>query len=97
MIIVWRGWNFLSDIIIGAVTVATLLGALWLTETLQLPDWTKALSIALSMIVAGVVNWIAGHYLNNERESRFVPDTKNGRLSGNSEMRSDLFFIKMKY
>ncbi len=97
MIIVWRGWGFLSVIIIGAVTVATLLGTLWVTETLQLPDWTKALDIAISPVMAGVVNWIAGRYLNKASKSRFVPDDKTGRSSGDSAVRHDLFFIKMEY
>ncbi len=97
MIIVWRGWGGLSVIIIGAVTVATLLGTLWVTETLQLPDWTKALDIALSLIVAGIVNCIAGRALNKETGSQFVSDDKTGRSCGNSATRHDLFFIKMEY
>lgn len=97
MIIVWRGWGFLSIFIIGAVTVATLLGALWVTETFQLPDWTKALDIALSLTIAGVVNWIAGRYLNKASKSRFVPDDTTGRSSGESVSRHDLFFIRMEY
>ncbi|MBA8845741.1 MULTISPECIES: hypothetical protein [Brucella/Ochrobactrum group] len=97
MIIVWRGWGFLSIFIIGAVTVTTLLGTLWVTETLQLPDWTKALDFALSLTMAGVVNWIAGRYLNKASKSRFVPNGNTSRSSGDSAVGHDLFFIKMEY
>lgn len=97
MVIVWRGWGLLSVFIIGAVTVATLLGTLWVTETLQLPDWRKALDIAFSLVMAGVVNWIAGRYLNRASKSRFVPDDKTSRSSGDSAVRHDLFFIRMEY
>lgn len=77
MIVVWRGRGFLSVIIIGAV-VATLLGTLWVTETLRLPDSTKALDIALFLVVADAVNWIAGRYLNKASKPRFIRDDKTG-------------------
>lgn len=97
MIIVWRGWGFLSLFIIGAVTVVTLRGTLWVTETLQFPAWAKALDIAISLVMTVVVNWIAGRYLNRASKSRFVPDDKTSRSSGDGAVRHDLFFIKMEH
>lgn len=83
--------------LVGGVVFIGLFGALWLTETLQLPDWTKTLDVAVVLLLAGVLNWMLGRYLNNKGKPVVLHDEKTGRALTKVEQRHDLFFIKMEY
>jgi len=60
MVFIWRGWGFLTIPLIGVVIFA----ALWVTEALQLSDWAKIFEFAAIFLVAGLLNWKLGRFLN---------------------------------
>ena len=78
MVFIWRGWGFLTIPLIGVVIFA----ALWVTEALQLSDWAKIFEFAAIFLVAGLLNWKLGRFLNR---------------TGLPGARHDLFFIRMEY
>ncbi len=82
MVFIWRGWGFLTIPLIGVVIFAGLFAALWVTETLQLPDWAKIFEFAAILLLAGLLNWKLGRFLNR---------------TGLPGARHDLFFIRMEY
>ena len=97
MIIFWRGWGLVTIPLVGCVIFSGLFGAVWLTETLQLPDLTKTLDLAAVFLLAGVLNWMLGRYLNNKGKPVVLHDEKTGRPLTKVEHRHALFFIKMEY
>lgn len=97
MIVVWRGWGILTIPLVGAVIIWGLLGTLWVTETLLLPNWTKPLGFAIAIVGAGAINWIVGRYLNKKGRPRIIHDEKTGRPLTKVGQQHDLFFIKMEY
>ncbi len=82
MVVIWRGWGFLTIPLIGGVIFAGLFAALWVTETLHLPDWTKIYEFAAVFLIAGIINWKLGRYLHRTA----IPGERH-----------DLFFIRMEY
>jgi hypothetical protein len=92
--IIWRGWGFLVAVFIFGASLAMELVTEWMMgddDFYQKEAWP----LALAFVVAGVVTWFVGKWLNT-RGGRVVIDEATGQklTIGSSHT---FFFIPMHY
>lgn len=95
MFLVWKGWGFLTPVIMLAIVVPSVIGAGELASAMGWVRDQELLGLALGLFTAAAANWFLGRYFNN-RPGRELLDPKTGETVV-LRHRHDLFFVKMEY